>query len=123
MSSNTKRNNPYVKKENKKKTEAKYKLKGTIVIDALPVNDPDFRCKDNVPATPMHDNFVGEPPQFDVNEPRMAVDYMKPEHRFMGSTVSQTLCDCQCKHIAFIQTFLLADVKIHMFCSSNSKFF
>ena len=62
MSSNTKRNNPYVKKENKKKTEAKYKLKGTIVIDALPVNDRDFRCKDNVPATPMHDNFVGEPP-------------------------------------------------------------
>ena len=53
----------------------------------------------------------------------MAVYYMKPEHRFMGSTVSQTLCDCQCKHIAFIQTFLLADVKIHMFCSSNSKFF
>ena len=32
MSSNTKRNNPYVKKENKKKTEAKNKLKGTIVM-------------------------------------------------------------------------------------------
>ena len=52
----------------KKKTRRKQKpsipgkLKGTIVIDALPVNDPDFRCKDNVPATPMHDNFGGEPP-------------------------------------------------------------
>ena len=54
--------------------------------------DPDFRGKDNIPDTPMHDNFGGEPPKFDVNEPRMAVDYMKPEHRFMGSTVSQTLC-------------------------------
>ena len=80
MSSNTKRNNPYVKKENKKKTEAKNKLKGSIVIDALPMNDPDFRGKDNVPDTPIHDNFGGEPPKFDVNEPGMAVDYMKPEH-------------------------------------------
>ena len=69
------------KKENKKKTEAKNKLKGTIVIDALPMSDPDFRGKDNVPDTPMHDNFGGEPPKFDVNEPRIAVDYMKPEHR------------------------------------------
>ena len=43
--------------------------------------DPDFRGKDNVPDTPMHDNFGGEPPKFDVNEPRIAVDYMKPEHR------------------------------------------
>ena len=79
MSSNTKRNHPYVKKENKKKTETKNKLKGTIVIDALPMND--FRGKDNVLDTPMHDNFGGEPPKFDVNEPRIAVDYMKPEHR------------------------------------------
>ena len=80
MSSNTKTNDPNVKRENKKKTEAKNELKGTIVIDALPMNDPDFRGKDNVPDTPMHDNFGGEPPKFDVNEPRMAVDYMKPEH-------------------------------------------
>ena len=36
MSSNTKRNPPYVKKEDKKKTEAKNKLKGTIVIHPLP---------------------------------------------------------------------------------------
>ncbi|CAH3160116.1 unnamed protein product [Pocillopora meandrina] len=43
MSSNTKKNHPYVKKENKKKTEAKNKLKGTIFIDALPMYDPDFR--------------------------------------------------------------------------------
>ena len=28
----------------------------------------------------MHDNFGGEPPKFAVNEPQMAVDYMKPEH-------------------------------------------
>ena len=44
------------------------------------MNDPDFRGKDNVPGTPMHDNFGGEPPPFVVNEPRMAVNYMKPEH-------------------------------------------
>ena len=81
MSSNTKKNHPYVKKENKKKTEAKNKLKGTIFIDALPMYDPDFRGKDNVPDTPMHDNFGGGPPKFDVNEPRIAMDYMKPEHR------------------------------------------
>ena len=42
MSSNTKRNHPYVKKEKEKKTEAKNKLKGTIVMDALPMNDPGF---------------------------------------------------------------------------------
>ena len=76
MSSNTKRNPPYVKKEDKKKTEAKNKLKGTIVIHALPMNIPDFRGK----ATLMHDSFGGEPPKFVVNKPRMAVDYMKPEH-------------------------------------------
>ena len=63
MSSNTKRNHPYVKKENKKKTEAKNKFKGTIFIDALPMNDPDFWGKDNVPDTPMHDNFGGETTQ------------------------------------------------------------
>lgn len=67
----------------KKKTEVKNKLKGTIVIDALPMNDPDFRGKDNVPDTPMHEYFGGEPPKFDVNEPRMAVDYMKPEHHIL----------------------------------------
>ena len=71
MSSNTKRNPPYVKKEDKKKTEAKNKLKGTIVIHALPMNIPDFRGKDTL----MHDSF-GEPPKFVVNKPRMAVDYM-----------------------------------------------
>ena len=76
MSSNTKRNPPYVKKEDKKKTEAKNKLKGTIVIHALPMNIPDFRGKDTL----MHDSFGGEPPKFVVNKPRMAVDYMKPEH-------------------------------------------
>ena len=81
ISSNTRRNHLYVKKENRKKAEAKNKLKGTTVIDALPMNDPDFRGKDSVPDTLMHDNFGGEPPKFDVNEPRMAVDYMKPEHR------------------------------------------
>ena len=60
----------------KKKTEAKNKLKGTIVIHALPMNIPDFRGKDTL----MHDSFGGEPPKFVVNKPRMAVDYMKPEH-------------------------------------------
>ena len=72
MSSNTRRNPPYVKKEDKKKTEAKNKLKGTIVIHALPMNIPDFRGKDTL----MHDSFGGEPPKFVVNRPRMAVDYM-----------------------------------------------
>ena len=45
------------------------------------MSDPDLRGKDNVPDTPMHDNFGGKPSKFDVNEPRIAVDYMKPEHR------------------------------------------
>ena len=76
MSSNTKRNPPYAKKEDKKKTEAKNKLKGTIVIHALPMNIPDFRGKDTL----MHDSIGGEPPKFVVNKPQMVVDYMKPEH-------------------------------------------
>ena len=59
MSSNTKRNPPYVKKEDKKKTEAKNKLKGTIVIHALPMNIPEFQGKDTL----MHDSFGGEPPK------------------------------------------------------------
>ena len=36
----TKRVTPYAKKENQKKTEAKNKLKGSIVIDPLPMNNP-----------------------------------------------------------------------------------
>lgn len=38
----TKRVTPYAKKENQKKTEAKNKLKGSIVIDPLPMNNPVF---------------------------------------------------------------------------------
>ena len=58
----SKRVHPYAKKETlkNKKEWAKNKLKGSLVIDALPMKNPDFVAKD-------------------VKLPKFEVDYMKPE--------------------------------------------
>ncbi|PFX23214.1 hypothetical protein AWC38_SpisGene12220 [Stylophora pistillata] len=67
---------PYIKKE--KKTKAKNKLKVIIVIPPLSMNNHDFMDKDNVPDTPMHDNYGGELPRFVVKPKEKSASIQMP---------------------------------------------